>query len=341
MKENAKKPAPSSRTINRTQKAPKTASIHDVLQQNGEGCVQQEGGVLGKAVQLKREGGVIQRTLDFKIIEKLKEFLEAIIKHPISGMFLEPVDPEKDGCLDYFDVIKNPMDLGTIKNKLMENVYKTVQEFKQDLYLIIRNAKTYHGKESYIAVAANELERIISKIGVDNNVGMSIEKIKKQTEKVQKLLDSNSLPTEISVSEGTEEEAIEANYDTITEMNESNLETNLLLGHGNEFICGHRYDVTERDRDNISAIASKCHTCQTATPNTGNSKNGNPSWIPDHQPPKALQNAGYTGYYRFYPHCKDCSDAQKQVVSMYCNLMKHRLGDNWASKLPGKLFWES
>jgi hypothetical protein len=42
MKEYAKKPAPSSRTITRTPKAPETASIHDVLQQKRDGIVQRE-----------------------------------------------------------------------------------------------------------------------------------------------------------------------------------------------------------------------------------------------------------------------------------------------------------
>ena len=34
--------------------------------------------------------------------------------------FREPVDPEKEKIPDYFDVIKNPMDLGTIKTRLSE-----------------------------------------------------------------------------------------------------------------------------------------------------------------------------------------------------------------------------
>ena len=44
----------------------------------------------------------------------LKE-LTAKKHQPYSWPFLTPVDVEKLGLVDYFDVIKEPMDLGTVK----------------------------------------------------------------------------------------------------------------------------------------------------------------------------------------------------------------------------------
>jgi hypothetical protein len=41
-------------------------------------------------------------------------------------VFHEPVDPEKFGINDYFDVVKNPMDFGTVKEKLKKHDYKNV-----------------------------------------------------------------------------------------------------------------------------------------------------------------------------------------------------------------------
>jgi len=38
-------------------------------------------------------------------------------------IFQEPVDPIKYCIADYFDIIKEPMDFGTIKNKLNINIY--------------------------------------------------------------------------------------------------------------------------------------------------------------------------------------------------------------------------
>lgn len=42
-------------------------------------------------------------------------------------MFSAPVDTKKyQGIDDYYDIIKNPMDFGTIKTKLNNNVYANV-----------------------------------------------------------------------------------------------------------------------------------------------------------------------------------------------------------------------
>lgn len=43
-----------------------------------------------------------------------------------SFYFTEPVDPAKYGVDDYFDIITEPMDFGTIRNKLNNNVYNNI-----------------------------------------------------------------------------------------------------------------------------------------------------------------------------------------------------------------------
>ena len=50
--------------------------------------------------------------------------------------FLEPVDPVKYNILDYFDIVTNPMDLGTAKKKLQHNCYASIKDFEQDMSLI-------------------------------------------------------------------------------------------------------------------------------------------------------------------------------------------------------------
>lgn len=44
--------------------------------------------------------------------------MNTLWKHNSAFIFHEPVDPEKLNIPDYFDIIRNPMDLGTVKNKL-------------------------------------------------------------------------------------------------------------------------------------------------------------------------------------------------------------------------------
>lgn len=62
-----------------------------------------------------------------------------------SYWFQEPVDPVKFNIMDYFDVIKNPMDLGTIRKKISHNCYKSAKEFSDDMNLIWENCYKYNG----------------------------------------------------------------------------------------------------------------------------------------------------------------------------------------------------
>lgn len=56
-------------------------------------------------------------------IKKSYKILQLLRKHKYSGPFLEPVDPYALNIPDYFDIIKEPMDLGTIEKNLKNNMY--------------------------------------------------------------------------------------------------------------------------------------------------------------------------------------------------------------------------
>jgi len=73
------------------------------------------------------------------------------------GLFLKPVDPIALGIPDYFEVIKNPMDLGTIEQNLKSHSYREVDEFVSDVRLVFENACLYNLAESEIVHSAKEL----------------------------------------------------------------------------------------------------------------------------------------------------------------------------------------
>jgi hypothetical protein len=50
-------------------------------------------------------------------VTKLKEIIEGIEADPKAYDFLEPVDHQGLGLFDYTTIVKNPMDLSTIKVK--------------------------------------------------------------------------------------------------------------------------------------------------------------------------------------------------------------------------------
>ena len=72
--------------------------------------------------------------------------------------FHEPVDPVKYNIMDYFDIITNPMDLGTVKKKLNHNAYEKAQDFVDDMRLIWQNCYKYNGEVHDISKCAREVE---------------------------------------------------------------------------------------------------------------------------------------------------------------------------------------
>ncbi|VDM59935.1 unnamed protein product [Angiostrongylus costaricensis] len=58
--------------------------------------------------------------------------------------FLVPVDVEGMKLSDYYDIISNPMDLGTIKKKLDNKQYANAQEFADDIRLVCNNCFLYN-----------------------------------------------------------------------------------------------------------------------------------------------------------------------------------------------------
>ena len=64
--------------------------------------------------------------------------------------FRDPVDPLKDHVPNYFDVVKRPMSLTLIKEKMDRNEYKTAEEFLADVRQIFQNAYEYWQKEDEV-----------------------------------------------------------------------------------------------------------------------------------------------------------------------------------------------
>lgn len=95
----------------------------------------------------------------------LQSVLQEIKSHDSAWPFLEPVNPKTTGAFDYYDVIKNPMDLSTMQKRLdAGNFYVTKDIFTADLRRMFENCKTYNGKSQFTDMAL-QLEKVfMSKI---------------------------------------------------------------------------------------------------------------------------------------------------------------------------------
>ena len=72
--------------------------------------------------------------------------------------FMEPVNPEADGCPDYRRKITQPMDLGTILNRIYLDYYVQFKNFWYELGLVFKNCRAYNtDKESEIRILCDTL----------------------------------------------------------------------------------------------------------------------------------------------------------------------------------------
>ena len=101
-----------------------------------------------------------------------KKLLNALWRMSQSWIFHEPVDPVKLNILDYFDVVKSPMDFGTIKKKLSNNFYGSTDELLKDFELVFSNCKLYNPPESDVVGICNQVlalyESQIRALGLDS-----------------------------------------------------------------------------------------------------------------------------------------------------------------------------
>lgn len=80
----------------------------------------------------------------------------------INFPFLQPVDPIALNLPNYFDVVKNPMDLGTISNNLMNWKYKTIDQFVDDLNLVFYNCFQFNPEGNEVHSMGKKLKELFN-----------------------------------------------------------------------------------------------------------------------------------------------------------------------------------
>ncbi|XP_018122005.1 bromodomain-containing protein 9 isoform X9 [Xenopus laevis] len=85
----------------------------------------------------------------------LEYFLRQLQRKDPNGFFAFPVTDQI--APGYFMIIKNPMDFSTMKEKISQDEYKSVTEFKADFKLMCDNAMTYNRPETVYYKLAKKL----------------------------------------------------------------------------------------------------------------------------------------------------------------------------------------
>ncbi|XP_014024568.2 bromodomain testis-specific protein isoform X1 [Salmo salar] len=74
--------------------------------------------------------------------------------------FYKPVDTEALGLHDYHDIIMQPMDLGTIRKKMVEREYMDAQDFAADFRLMFSNCYKYNPPTHEVVIMARKFQDV-------------------------------------------------------------------------------------------------------------------------------------------------------------------------------------
>lgn len=85
-------------------------------------------------------------------IALLENAVNAFLARPDAEPFAEPVDWRQLELYDYPEIVKEPMDLGTIKRRIERGHYETAAQCADDIRLVWRNCMEYNqeGSDFYL-----------------------------------------------------------------------------------------------------------------------------------------------------------------------------------------------
>ncbi|KTF75806.1 hypothetical protein cypCar_00041377 [Cyprinus carpio] len=89
-----------------------------------------------------------------------KVLVKALWRHHFAWPFHEPVDAVRLNLPDYHKIIKQPMDMGSIKKRLENNYYRSASECLHDFNTMFTNCYIYNKPTDDIVLMAQSLEKV-------------------------------------------------------------------------------------------------------------------------------------------------------------------------------------
>ncbi|XP_011923378.1 PREDICTED: bromodomain testis-specific protein isoform X1 [Cercocebus atys] len=144
--------------------------------------------------------------------EILKEMLAK--KHfSYAWPFYNPVDVNALGLHNYYDIVKNPMDLGTIKEKMDNQEYKDAYKFAADVRLMFMNCYKYNPPDHEVVTMARMLQDVFethfSKMPVEPVESMPLCYIKTDITETTGRENTNEASSEGNSSGDSEDERVQ------------------------------------------------------------------------------------------------------------------------------------
>eukprot|EP00698_Gefionella_okellyi_P017374 TRINITY_DN5063_c0_g1_i1.p1 TRINITY_DN5063_c0_g1~~TRINITY_DN5063_c0_g1_i1.p1 ORF type:complete len:764 (-),score=127.57 TRINITY_DN5063_c0_g1_i1:1784-3859(-) len=141
-----------------------------------------------------------------KALRKCKAIMNTLKLHKFSWLFLDPVDPASfdPPLTDYFDIIKHPMDYGTILKRLTDSLYATAHQFAEDVRLCFQNCIIYNGAETEIGQMATTMSGLFE-AQIAPILGIAAQPQHELTSAIEKLLAAANAECEERSVDGTAE----------------------------------------------------------------------------------------------------------------------------------------
>ncbi|KAK7891298.1 hypothetical protein WMY93_023261 [Mugilogobius chulae] len=151
--------------------------------------------LIRKREKLKREEMKLQQSVlemqltPFNIL--LRAVLQQLQEKDQYSIFAQPVNTKE--VTDYLDVITNPMDYSTMRQRIDDHVYRDLDHFEADFNLMITNCLTYNAKDNFFYKAGLRMQdhggvilrrarREVERIGFDFPSGIHLREAPKVEE---------------------------------------------------------------------------------------------------------------------------------------------------------------
>eukprot|EP00963_Diacronema_lutheri_P011933 scaffold1518_cov331-Pavlova_lutheri.AAC.7 len=104
--------------------------------------------------------------------------LKMLTKHRYGWPFLTPVDAVKLNIPDYYDIIQNPMDFGTIEKRIQDGYYDSPLKFRDDVRLVFSNCRIYNKPGQDVRFMGDSLEAVFEKRWDNSRIESKLEEEK-------------------------------------------------------------------------------------------------------------------------------------------------------------------
>ncbi|RMZ82484.1 hypothetical protein DV737_g2027, partial [Chaetothyriales sp. CBS 132003] len=119
-------------------------------------------------------------------LAQMKKIISNLKKSNASAAFRLPVDHVALNIPTYPEIVKHPMDLGTIDHKLKQNQYTRLTDFINDFELIVANCVTFNGKDHAVTQAAYKMQSSFNNQMKNNMPQAAVAELSREEKKAAK-----------------------------------------------------------------------------------------------------------------------------------------------------------